>query len=98
MGKKKLLIIEDDKGLQKQLRWSFDAYDVVVAGDRESALAQIRRHEPAVVTCDLGLPPDPDGGGTGTSGEVLCRCTGSGQRGPCRQGPVLITSTFDAGT
>ena len=59
--KQKLLIIEDDPGLQKQLRWSFDAYEVVVAGDRESALAQIRRHEPAVVTMDLGLPPDPDG-------------------------------------
>jgi two-component system NtrC family response regulator len=59
--KPKLLIIEDDPGLQKQLRWSLDAYDVAVAGDREAALAQIRRHEPAVVTMDLGLPPDPDG-------------------------------------
>lgn len=59
--KKKLLIVEDDPGLQKQLRWSFDAYEVLVAGDRESALALIRRHEPAVVTMDLGLPPDPDG-------------------------------------
>lgn len=61
MSKPKLLIIEDDPGLQKQLRWSFDAYEVLVAGDRESALAQIRRHEPAVATMDLGLPPDPDG-------------------------------------
>jgi two-component system NtrC family response regulator len=60
-NKPKLLIIEDDPGLQKQLRWSLDQYDVVVAGDREAALAQIRRHEPAVVTMDLGLPPDPDG-------------------------------------
>lgn len=59
--KKKLLIVEDDLGLQKQLRWNFDAYDVLVAGDRESALAHIRRYEPAVVTMDLGLPPDPDG-------------------------------------
>ena len=59
--KPKLLIIEDDPGLQKQLRWSLDAYEVVVAGDREAALAQIRRHEPAVCTMDLGLPPDPDG-------------------------------------
>jgi two-component system NtrC family response regulator len=59
--KKNLLIIEDDPGLQKQLRWSFDAYNVLVAGDRESALAHVRRHEPAVVTMDLGLPPDPDG-------------------------------------
>lgn len=60
-NKQKLLIIEDDPGLQKQLRWSFDAYEVLVAGDRESALAMMRRHEPAVVTMDLGLPPDPDG-------------------------------------
>lgn len=58
---KKLLVIEDDPGLQKQLRWSFDDCSVAVASDRESALAQIRRHEPAVVTMDLGLPPDPDG-------------------------------------
>ncbi|MBC7499173.1 MAG: PEP-CTERM-box response regulator transcription factor [Herminiimonas sp.] len=71
--KQKLLIIEDDPGLQKQLRWSFDAYDVVVAGDREAALAQVRRHEPAVVTMDLGLPPDPDGAteGLATLQEIL---------------------------
>ena len=43
-SKPKLLIIEDDPGLQKQLKWSFDDYDVVVAGDREAALAQLRRH------------------------------------------------------
>lgn len=59
--KKKLLIVEDDAGLQKQLRWSLDAYEVLTASDRESALAQLRRHEPAVITMDLGLPPDPDG-------------------------------------
>lgn len=63
--KKKLLVIEDDPGLQKQLRWTFDTYEVLVAGDRESALAQVRRHEPAVVTMDLGLPPDPDGASEG---------------------------------
>lgn len=63
--KKKLLVIEDDPGLQKQLRWSFDAYEVLMASDRESALTQVRRHEPAVVTMDLGLPPDPDGASEG---------------------------------
>jgi two-component system NtrC family response regulator len=63
--KKNLLIIEDDLGLQKQLRWSFDAYNVLVAKDRESALAQVRRYEPAVITMDLGLPPDPDGASEG---------------------------------
>lgn len=63
--KKSLLVIEDDPGLQKQLRWSFDAYEVFVASDRESALALMRRHESAVVTMDLGLPPDPDGASEG---------------------------------
>jgi len=55
-----LLIVEDDPALQKQMRWSFDDYEVVLASDRESALAQIRRYEPAVITMDLGLPPAPD--------------------------------------
>jgi len=61
MAKQKLLLIEDDPGLQKQLRWSLAAYEVLVASEREAALAQVRRHQPAVVTMDLGLPPDPDG-------------------------------------
>ena len=55
-----LLIVEDDPALQKQMRWAFDQYDTVVADDRESALAQLRRFEPSVVTIDLGLPPNPD--------------------------------------
>jgi len=59
--KKRLLIIEDDLGLQKQLRWTFDQYTVSVASDRENALAMVRRHEPPVITMDLGLPPDQDG-------------------------------------
>jgi len=58
--RKPLLIIEDDPALQKQMRWAFDQYETVVAADRESAIAQVRRHEPAVVTMDLGLPPQPD--------------------------------------
>jgi two-component system NtrC family response regulator len=55
-----LLIVEDDPALQKQMRWAFDQYETVVAGDRESAIAQLRRFEPAVATMDLGLPPAPD--------------------------------------
>ena len=57
----RVLVVEDDPGLQSQLRWSFEGFEVAVAGDRESALAQLRRLEPAVVTLDLGLPPDPGG-------------------------------------
>jgi len=56
-----LLIVEDDPGLRSQLRWSFDQYRVQEAEDRESAMAAMRKYEPAVVTLDLGLPPDPGG-------------------------------------
>ncbi len=56
-----LLVVEDDEGLQRQLKWAYDGYTVVSAGDRESAIEALRLHEPAVVTLDLGLPPDPDG-------------------------------------
>lgn len=56
-----LLIVEDDLGLQSQLKWHFDRYDVVVAPDREKAIAAVRMHEPAVVLQDLGLPPDEEG-------------------------------------
>lgn len=59
--KQKLLIIEDDLGLQSQLRWHFDQYEVLVAGDRESALTALRLHEPPVIVQDLGLPPDDEG-------------------------------------
>ncbi len=55
-----LLIVEDDPALQKQLKWSLDRFESVVAGDGASALLQFRRHKPAVVTLDLGLPPDRD--------------------------------------
>lgn len=52
-----LLIVEDDLALQKQMRWAFDKNEVVVASDVETAINQLRRYEPAVVTMDLGLPP-----------------------------------------
>ena len=55
-----LLIVEDDLALQKQIKWSLDRFESVTANDRESALVQMRRSNPAVVTMDLGLPPDPD--------------------------------------
>jgi len=56
-----LLVVEDDEGLQRQLKWAYEGYQVICAGDRQSAIEAVRAHEPAVVTLDLGLPPDPDG-------------------------------------
>lgn len=72
-GKKHLLVVEDDKGLQAQLRWAFDDYEVTISGDREEAINQMRRIEPGVVLLDLGLPPDPGGvtEGLATLKEVL---------------------------
>ncbi|MEN9377629.1 MAG: hypothetical protein RL710_2786, partial [Pseudomonadota bacterium] len=55
-----LLIVEDDLALQKQIKWSLDRFESSTANDRESALLQLRRSNPAVVTMDLGLPPDAD--------------------------------------
>jgi two-component system, NtrC family, response regulator len=68
-----LLMVEDDKGLQKQMRWSFDRYNVVFAENREEAIAQVRRVEPMVMTLDLGLPPHQDSTveGFATMAEVL---------------------------
>ena len=57
--KKTLLIVEDDLGLQKQLKWSFESYQTVIAGNRSEAITALRRYMPSVVTLDLGLPPDP---------------------------------------
>jgi two-component system NtrC family response regulator len=70
---KVLLIVEDDEGLQRQLKWAYDGYQVVCVGDRASAIEALRAHEPAVVTLDLGLPPDPDGTDEGfaTLAEIL---------------------------
>lgn len=71
--KKKLLVVEDDKGLQSQLRWAFDDFEVTIAGDRAEAISQVRRIEPNVVLLDLGLPPDPGGvtEGLATLSEIL---------------------------
>lgn len=70
---KPLLVVEDDPGLQSQLRWCFDGFEVTLASDRREALAQVRRHRPGVVTLDLGLPPDPGGvsEGLATLAEII---------------------------
>lgn len=71
--KKVLLIVEDDPGIQKQLKWSFEHYETVIAGDREQAITALRRYMPSVVTLDLGLPPDPTNASEGlaTLKEIL---------------------------
>jgi two-component system NtrC family response regulator len=56
----KLLIVEDDPGVQSQLRQCFDDYYVLTATDQASAIYELRRHEPPVVLHDIGLPANQD--------------------------------------
>lgn len=58
---RKLLVVEDDPGLQTQLKWAYEDCQVLIAGDHDAAIELLRAEEPDVVTLDLGLPPDPDG-------------------------------------
>ena len=59
--REKLLVVEDDPGLQKQLKWAYEDFDVLIASNRTEAIDLLRAEEPKIVTLDLGLPPDPDG-------------------------------------
>ncbi len=72
---KPLLVIEDNPGLQKQLKWSFEGYEVFIASDRNEALEQVGKYKMPVVTLDLGLPPDPANASEGlaTLQEILIR-------------------------
>jgi two-component system NtrC family response regulator len=72
---RKLLVIEDDPGLQTQLKWCFEGYEVLIAGDRTAALSELEKHRPPVITLDLGLPPDSDGTSEGfqTLEDILTR-------------------------
>jgi two-component system NtrC family response regulator len=64
--KPKLLIVEDDEDVRRQMRWALaDEYDVLLAGDRAAALEAVRTHRPQVVTLDLGLPPEAQGAAEG---------------------------------
>ena len=70
---RKLLIVEDDLDLLSELEQCFDGYDVFTAADRDKAVAELRRHEPAVVLLDLGLAPKNKNmeGGLDTLANVL---------------------------
>jgi len=62
LRKQKLLIIDDEEDLRTQMKWALTAdYDVYLAEDRQNAVAIINKEQPAVITLDLGLPPNPAG-------------------------------------
>jgi two-component system NtrC family response regulator len=58
----KLLIVDDNAEIRKQLRWGLGKdYAVLLAENAKEALSLVQKHQPAVVTLDLGLPPDAEG-------------------------------------
>ncbi len=69
----RLLIVDDDPGIRRQLKWAFDDFEAVECEDRKAALAAVTKREPAIVLLDLGLPPDPDGPSEGLRalGDIL---------------------------
>lgn len=72
----KILIVDDDDGLRKQLKWILaDRYEVLQAKDREGALAVVHSERPPAILLDLGLPPHPDDPteGMATLSEILAK-------------------------
>ncbi len=61
MAKEKLLIIEDEASVAKQLKWSLgQEYDISIAGDGKKARQLLATGAYPVATLDLGLPPSAD--------------------------------------
>lgn len=58
---KRILLVEDDVGLQRQMQWTLDPHPMIAAGTRTEALRAFEDGDIRIVILDLGLPPDPDG-------------------------------------
>jgi two-component system NtrC family response regulator len=74
MTKPKVMVVDDDEGIRTQLRYALqDEYVVTLAENRQQALSLLQEVQPAVVSLDLGLPPEPDGAEEGlkTLDEIL---------------------------
>ena len=65
-AREKVLVVEDNREISKQLKWGLGRqYEVLLAEDCKEALSLFKKHRPKVVTLDLGLPPDADGASEG---------------------------------
>ena len=61
MNKLKLLIVEDQASVAKQLKWALDqTYDITIVSDVDTARQYLSSGAFPVATLDLGLPPSPD--------------------------------------
>jgi two-component system NtrC family response regulator len=61
LKKEKLLIIEDEAAVAKQLKWALnDTYDITTVSDVDTARQYLSSSAFPAATLDLGLPPSPD--------------------------------------
>ncbi len=90
---RKLLLIEDNEEVRRQLRWGFagEVDSVFMAGNTEEALYMQLREKPQVATLDLGLPPDAEGKSEGF------RCLGALLARDPRLRVIVVTGHHDAG-
>ncbi len=59
--KPRILIVDDDDAITKQLFWTLnEEYEVVTANDMKTALRRMAIYEPAVAIVDLHMPPEMD--------------------------------------
>jgi two-component system NtrC family response regulator len=59
--KERILIVEDEMSMAKQLKWGLrDTYEISVAENAGEALNLFNTDDPVVVLLDLGLPPSPE--------------------------------------
>jgi len=59
--KPRILIVDDDESITKQLFWTLgDDYEVVTANDMQTAVRRITIYTPAVAILDLHLEPNTD--------------------------------------
>ena len=82
MGRPRVLIVEDERGLTQSLAWYFnrEGYEPVVAHDGQEGLRKAQALLPDVVLLDVMLP--------GMSGLEVCRELKNGER--TRDVPILM--------
>jgi two-component system NtrC family response regulator len=61
MNKPKLLVVDDEEYICRQVRWGLnDEYEVITAYESSEAITKFGEHKPDIVTLDLNLSPADD--------------------------------------
>ena len=69
MPESKILVVDDEEPIRNQMKWALSRdYEVLVAGDVNSAMKAIGKEKPDIIMLDISLTPDM---GTGTEGIAL---------------------------